>query len=80
MTGETVMRIVRGHQHPGTTTDTMHFSNVQWVMDNWFTSKPLFDELLHLEQYLYGTMERKRYAAPFVTHRNTKNQQEQLQR
>eukprot|EP00957_Ditylum_brightwellii_P170786 12998829-Ditylum_brightwellii.AAC.1 len=28
-------------------------------MDNWFTSKLLFDKLVHLEQYPYGTMERK---------------------
>eukprot|EP00957_Ditylum_brightwellii_P077523 5890484-Ditylum_brightwellii.AAC.1 len=36
-------------------------------MDNWFTSKPLFDKLVRLEQYPYGTMERKQYVPPFVT-------------
>eukprot|EP00957_Ditylum_brightwellii_P010376 784454-Ditylum_brightwellii.AAC.1 len=66
------MRIVREHWCPDTTTDTMPFSNVQWAMDDWFTSKPLDDELLCLEQYPYDTMERKIYVAPFVTHRNTK--------
>eukprot|EP00957_Ditylum_brightwellii_P014423 1085979-Ditylum_brightwellii.AAC.1 len=35
-------------------------------MDNWFTSKQLFDELVCLEQYPYGTMERKWYVPPFV--------------
>ena len=41
MTGETVMRIVRAHKRPGT--DDPPYNNVRWAMDNWFTSKPLFD-------------------------------------
>eukprot|EP00957_Ditylum_brightwellii_P119385 9107682-Ditylum_brightwellii.AAC.1 len=41
-------------------------------MDNWFTSKLLFDELVCLEQYPYGTIERKQYVPPFVTFGPTK--------
>eukprot|EP00957_Ditylum_brightwellii_P070719 5374857-Ditylum_brightwellii.AAC.1 len=41
-------------------------------MDNWFTSKPLFDKLVCLEQYPYGTMERKQCVPPFVTFGPTK--------
>eukprot|EP00957_Ditylum_brightwellii_P054968 4166023-Ditylum_brightwellii.AAC.1 len=41
-------------------------------MDNWFTSKLLFDKFVCLEQYPYGTMERKRYVPPFVMFGPTK--------
>eukprot|EP00957_Ditylum_brightwellii_P054289 4112818-Ditylum_brightwellii.AAC.1 len=41
-------------------------------MDNWFTSKPLFDELLQLKQYACGTMERKQYVPLFLTDRKAK--------
>eukprot|EP00957_Ditylum_brightwellii_P141550 10783606-Ditylum_brightwellii.AAC.1 len=70
MTGETVLGIVREHRRPGT--EDLPFANVRWAMDNWFTSKPLYDELLRLRQYPYGTMELKRYALPFVTFGGTK--------
>eukprot|EP00957_Ditylum_brightwellii_P033509 2539433-Ditylum_brightwellii.AAC.1 len=43
------------------------FANIRWAIDNWFMSKPLYDKLLRLRQYLYGTMELKRYVPPFVT-------------
>eukprot|EP00957_Ditylum_brightwellii_P070633 5367035-Ditylum_brightwellii.AAC.1 len=57
------MRIVRAHKHPGT--DDPPYINARWAMDKWFTSKPLFDNLIFLEQYPYGTMERKQYVPPF---------------
>eukprot|EP00957_Ditylum_brightwellii_P201868 15327596-Ditylum_brightwellii.AAC.1 len=66
MTGETVMLIVRDDKHTGM--DNMPYSSMHWNMGNWFTSKPLFDELLQLKQYTYGTMERKWYVTPFLTH------------
>eukprot|EP00957_Ditylum_brightwellii_P042266 3201396-Ditylum_brightwellii.AAC.1 len=34
----------------------LHF---HWAIDNWFTSKPLYDEMVQLGQYPYGTMEVK---------------------
>eukprot|EP00957_Ditylum_brightwellii_P086043 6545961-Ditylum_brightwellii.AAC.1 len=55
--GETVLNIVREHRWPGT--EDPPFANVRWAMDNWFTSKSLFDELLRLRKYPYGTMELK---------------------
>eukprot|EP00957_Ditylum_brightwellii_P145417 11073998-Ditylum_brightwellii.AAC.1 len=70
MKGETVMRIVRAHKRPGA--DDPPYNNVRWAMDNWFTSKPMFDILVCLEQYPYGIMERKLYVPPFVTFGPTK--------
>eukprot|EP00957_Ditylum_brightwellii_P064035 4857574-Ditylum_brightwellii.AAC.1 len=48
------------------------FANVRWTIDNWFTSKPLYDKLLRLMQYTYDTMELRRYVLPFVTFGGTK--------
>eukprot|EP00957_Ditylum_brightwellii_P156298 11896498-Ditylum_brightwellii.AAC.1 len=70
MMREAIMRIVRDHKHP--VMDNMLYSNMGWSTNNWFTSKPLFDELLWLEQHACGTMERKGYVPPFLTHRKTK--------
>eukprot|EP00957_Ditylum_brightwellii_P103391 7878557-Ditylum_brightwellii.AAC.1 len=41
-------------------------------MDNWFTSKPLYNEMVQLGQYPYGTMEVKRYVPPFLKQGKTK--------
>eukprot|EP00957_Ditylum_brightwellii_P164860 12551468-Ditylum_brightwellii.AAC.1 len=41
-------------------------------MDNWFTSKPLYNEMMWLGEYPYGTMEVKRYVSPFLKHGKTK--------
>eukprot|EP00957_Ditylum_brightwellii_P125159 9541602-Ditylum_brightwellii.AAC.1 len=64
------MHIVREHKCPGT--DNLSYSNMCQNMDNWFTSKSLFDELIQLEQNIYDTMERKWYVPPFITNRKTK--------
>eukprot|EP00957_Ditylum_brightwellii_P194656 14827805-Ditylum_brightwellii.AAC.1 len=46
MTGETVLKVVREHRWSGT--EDPPFANVRLAMDNWFTSKPLYDKLLRL--------------------------------
>jgi hypothetical protein len=70
MAGETVLKIVREHRQPGT--EYPPFANVRWAMNNWFTSKPLYDKLLRLRQNPHGTMELKRCLLPFVTFGGTK--------
>eukprot|EP00957_Ditylum_brightwellii_P207334 15352503-Ditylum_brightwellii.AAC.1 len=70
MTEETVLNIVRKHRQPGM--EDPPFANVKWAMDNWLMSKPLYDKLLRLRQYPYGTMELKRHVMPFVTFGGTK--------
>eukprot|EP00957_Ditylum_brightwellii_P046167 3502932-Ditylum_brightwellii.AAC.1 len=37
-------------------------------MDNWFTSKLLYDKMVQLEQYPFGTMEIKRCVPPLLKH------------
>eukprot|EP00957_Ditylum_brightwellii_P175803 13386654-Ditylum_brightwellii.AAC.1 len=66
-----MLRIIREHKCIGAA-DALLYTNVQWAMDNWFTSKPLFDELLQLGQYPLGTMDVKRYAPPYLKHIRTK--------
>eukprot|EP00957_Ditylum_brightwellii_P199369 15196597-Ditylum_brightwellii.AAC.1 len=70
MTGETVLCIVREHKRIGIP-DAMPYQHCQWAMDNWFTSKPLYDEMVQLGQYPFGTMEVKRYVPPFLKHGKT---------
>eukprot|EP00957_Ditylum_brightwellii_P054186 4104274-Ditylum_brightwellii.AAC.1 len=63
--GETAIHIVREHKCPGT--DNMPYSDMCWSMDHWFTSKPLFDEILRLKQYTCSTIERKQFVPSFLT-------------
>eukprot|EP00957_Ditylum_brightwellii_P152822 11632691-Ditylum_brightwellii.AAC.1 len=38
-------------------TDVKPYLHCHWAMDNWFTSKLLYDEMVQIGQYLHGTME-----------------------
>eukprot|EP00957_Ditylum_brightwellii_P054877 4159760-Ditylum_brightwellii.AAC.1 len=62
--------MVREHRQPGA--EDPPLANVRWAMDNWSKSKPIYDKLLRLRQYPYGTMELKRCVPPFVTFGRTK--------
>eukprot|EP00957_Ditylum_brightwellii_P069449 5273594-Ditylum_brightwellii.AAC.1 len=71
MTGETVLHTVREQKRVGIP-DVMPYQHCQWAMDNWFTSMPLYDEMVQLGQYAFGTIEVKRYVPSFLKHGKTK--------
>eukprot|EP00957_Ditylum_brightwellii_P013627 1028046-Ditylum_brightwellii.AAC.1 len=50
----------------------MPYQHCQWAMDNWFMSKLLYDKMVQLGQYSFGTMEVKRYVTPFLKHGKAK--------
>eukprot|EP00957_Ditylum_brightwellii_P146262 11136485-Ditylum_brightwellii.AAC.1 len=52
--------------------DLQPYLHCHWATDNWFTSKPLYDDMVWLGQYPYGTMEVKRYVPPCLKHGKTK--------
>eukprot|EP00957_Ditylum_brightwellii_P171262 13037204-Ditylum_brightwellii.AAC.1 len=58
MTGETVLCIMREHKWIGVE-DLQSYLHCHWAMDNWFTSKPLYDKMVPLGQYPYGTIKVK---------------------
>eukprot|EP00957_Ditylum_brightwellii_P122038 9307029-Ditylum_brightwellii.AAC.1 len=71
MTGETVICIEREHKRVGIE-DLQLYLHCHWAMDNWFTSKPTYDEMVWLGQYPYSIMEMKRYVPPFLKHEKAK--------
>eukprot|EP00957_Ditylum_brightwellii_P116701 8901763-Ditylum_brightwellii.AAC.1 len=50
----------------------MPYQHYQWAMDNVLMSKPLYDKMVQLGQYPFGTTEVKRYVSPFLKHGKAK--------
>eukprot|EP00957_Ditylum_brightwellii_P108682 8289545-Ditylum_brightwellii.AAC.2 len=60
MTGENVLHIIRGYKHLGVAS-AKPYHTVRWAIDNWFTSKPLSEKMVDMNQYLFGAMKKEEH-------------------
>eukprot|EP00957_Ditylum_brightwellii_P174410 13279824-Ditylum_brightwellii.AAC.2 len=67
MTGDTVLHVKRVHKHPGVASVGL-YHNARWVMDNWLTNKPLFEKMVDLKQYPFGTMKKEQHVPTYLLH------------